>query len=153
MIDRARIAELRASEQARFAGANPKSEEAARDRAFGWHQGVPFHWMRDWPSPFPLTAAHAHGALVVMDNTWGTALCFNALRHGVDLSIHSLTKYVVGHSDALLGAIHALQRFVEEMVLHRLAGRKGIPLRFYGLYDLCRIGALHAQAECAGFAR
>ncbi len=62
MIDRARIAELRASEEARFIAANPKSEAAAQDRAYGWHQGVPFHWMRDWPSPFPLTAAHAHGA-------------------------------------------------------------------------------------------
>ena len=62
MINRNRLAEVRATEEARFRESNPKSAEAAEDRAFGWHQGVPFHWMRDWPSPFPLTAAHAHGA-------------------------------------------------------------------------------------------
>lgn len=55
-------------------------------------------------------AAHARGARVLMDNTWGTALLFPALEHGVDLSIHSLTKYVVGHSDALLGVIVARTR-------------------------------------------
>ena len=62
MINRNRLTEVRAAEEARFRESNPKSAEAAEDRAFGWHQGVPFHWMRDWPSPFPLTAAHAHGA-------------------------------------------------------------------------------------------
>ncbi|MBS0427709.1 MAG: cystathionine beta-lyase [Proteobacteria bacterium] len=55
-------------------------------------------------------AAHAAGARVLMDNTWGTALLFPAFQHGVDLSIHSLTKYVVGHSDALLGVIVARTR-------------------------------------------
>lgn len=60
--------------------------------------------------PAICAAAHAAGARVLMDNTWGTALNFPALRHGVDLSIHSLTKYVVGHSDALLGVIVARDR-------------------------------------------
>ena len=62
MIDRDRIATLRAEEEARFIAANPKSAEAAEDRKRGWHQGVPFHWMKDWPSPFPLTARSAHGS-------------------------------------------------------------------------------------------
>ena len=66
--------------------------------------------------PAICAAAHAAGARVLMDNTWGTALCFNALRHGVDLSIHSLTKYVVGHSDALLGAIVVRDREVYRQV-------------------------------------
>lgn len=60
--------------------------------------------------PAICAAAHAAGARVLMDNTWGTALLFPALQHGVDLSIHSLTKYVVGHSDALLGVIVARTR-------------------------------------------
>lgn len=60
--------------------------------------------------PAICATAHAAGARVLMDNTWGTALGFPALRHGVDLSIHSLTKYVVGHSDALLGVIVARDR-------------------------------------------
>lgn len=66
--------------------------------------------------PAICAAAHAAGARVLMDNTWSTALNFPALRHGVDLSIHSLTKYVVGHSDALLGVIVARDRDVYRQV-------------------------------------
>lgn len=62
MISAARIANLRAEEEAHFIAANPKSAAAAVARAKHWHQGVPFHWMRDWPSPFPLVAAKAEGA-------------------------------------------------------------------------------------------
>jgi cystathionine beta-lyase len=49
-------------------------------------------------------AAHARGAKVLMDNTWGIHH-FQPFRHGVDVSIQALTKYVVGHSDVLLGAV------------------------------------------------
>ena len=48
--------------------------------------------------------AHAKGAKVLMDNTWGIHF-FQPFRHGVDVSIQALTKYVVGHSDVLLGSI------------------------------------------------
>ncbi len=48
--------------------------------------------------------AHAHGAKVLMDNTWGI-YHFQPFEHGVDVSIQALTKYVVGHSDVLLGSI------------------------------------------------
>jgi len=47
--------------------------------------------------------AHAHGAWVVMDNTWATPLFFKPFEHGVDVSIHAATKYLAGHSDATLG--------------------------------------------------
>ena len=50
-------------------------------------------------------AAKAAGALVMMDNTWATPLFFRPFDHGVDLSIHAATKYMVGHSDAMLGVI------------------------------------------------
>jgi cystathionine beta-lyase len=49
-------------------------------------------------------AAHARGAKVLMDNTWGIHN-FMPFRHGVDVSIQALTKYVGGHSDVLLGSI------------------------------------------------
>jgi cystathionine beta-lyase len=48
--------------------------------------------------------AHAHGAKVLMDNTWGIHF-FQPFEHGVDVSIQALTKYVVGHSDVLLGGV------------------------------------------------
>ncbi len=52
-------------------------------------------------------AAHARGALVLMDNTWATPLYFPALDKGVDLSIQSGTKYIGGHSDLMIGAVAA----------------------------------------------
>jgi cystathionine beta-lyase len=52
-------------------------------------------------------AAHAAGAVVMMDNTWATPLYFRPLDHGVDISIHAATKYPGGHSDVLLGTVSA----------------------------------------------
>ncbi|HUU67293.1 MAG TPA: cystathionine beta-lyase [Methyloceanibacter sp.] len=50
-------------------------------------------------------AAHARGAVVIMDNTWATPLYFKPFAHGADVSIQAATKYIVGHADAMLGAI------------------------------------------------
>jgi cystathionine beta-lyase len=52
-------------------------------------------------------AAHRHQAVVLMDNTWATPLYFQPFRHGVDVSIQAATKYLVGHSDAMLGVVTA----------------------------------------------
>ena len=57
--------------------------------------------------PAIATAARAHGSAVLMDNTWATPLFFRALDHGVDLSIQAGTKYIVGHSDVMLGTVSA----------------------------------------------
>ena len=57
--------------------------------------------------PAIAAAAHAHGALVLMDNTWASPLYFRALEKGVDLSIQSGTKYIGGHSDVMLGTVAA----------------------------------------------
>lgn len=55
--------------------------------------------------PAIAAAAHARGAVVLHDNSWATGLFFDAFAHGVDVSIHAATKYIVGHSDAMLGTI------------------------------------------------
>jgi cystathionine beta-lyase len=60
--------------------------------------------------PALAAAARARGATVLMDNTWATPLYFKPLAHGVDLSIQAATKYVVGHSDAMLGTVTANER-------------------------------------------
>ncbi|AZO70197.1 MULTISPECIES: cystathionine beta-lyase [unclassified Mesorhizobium] len=57
--------------------------------------------------PAIVKAAHAAGAIVMMDNTWATPLYFKPLDHGVDISIHAATKYPAGHSDVLLGTVSA----------------------------------------------
>ncbi|MDD2876428.1 MAG: cystathionine beta-lyase [Acidiphilium sp.] len=54
--------------------------------------------------PMLSRVAHAHGAKLFMDNTWGICT-FQPFRHGVDVSIQALTKYIGGHSDIVLGAI------------------------------------------------
>jgi glutamate-1-semialdehyde 2,1-aminomutase len=61
MIAQDRIAALTARERAQFGVLYPKSL-AAGGAANHWFGGVPFHWMRDWPSPAPLVAAHARDA-------------------------------------------------------------------------------------------
>ena len=51
--------------------------------------------------------ARARGVLTMIDNTWATPLLFPALAHGVDVAMMSLTKYVGGHSDAMMGSLTA----------------------------------------------
>jgi cysteine-S-conjugate beta-lyase len=50
-------------------------------------------------------AAHRKGIPVLADTTWGTPYFFRSLEKGVDVSIHSATKYIAGHSDVLMGVI------------------------------------------------
>ena len=61
MIDRQAIHQMRQREIARFIDANPKSH-AYSEKTQGWFQGVPFHWMLDWSTPFPIVAQEASGA-------------------------------------------------------------------------------------------
>jgi len=57
--------------------------------------------------PAIAAAAHAKGAVVLMDNTWATPLYFRPFDKGVDLSIQAGTKYIGGHSDVMLGTVSA----------------------------------------------
>ncbi|PWK75538.1 cystathionine beta-lyase [Aminobacter sp. AP02] len=57
--------------------------------------------------PAIVKAAHAAGAIVMMDNTWATPLLFKALDFGIDVTIHAATKYPAGHSDILSGTVSA----------------------------------------------
>lgn len=59
--------------------------------------------------------AHRHDALVITDNTWATPLFFKPLVAGADISLMAATKYVVGHSDALLGTVAAGPRAWEKL--------------------------------------
>jgi cysteine-S-conjugate beta-lyase len=59
--------------------------------------------------------AHAHGAVVLTDNTWGTPLLFPPHERGVDLAIEAGTKYLGGHSDILLGMISANKRCIKQL--------------------------------------
>ena len=68
--------------------------------------------------PAIAAAAHAQGALVVIDNTWATGLFFDAFKHGADISVQAATKFLSGHSDAMLGVISCK----DKQVWNRLKG-------------------------------
>jgi cysteine-S-conjugate beta-lyase len=65
--------------------------------------------------PAIAAVAHAHGAVVLMDNTWATPLLFPPHERGVDLAIEAGTKYLGGHSDILLGMISANDRCIKQL--------------------------------------
>ena len=52
-------------------------------------------------------AAHAHGAITIMDNTWAGPLYFKPLAAGVDICVEAATKFISGHSDLVMGIITA----------------------------------------------
>jgi cysteine-S-conjugate beta-lyase len=95
--------------------------------------------------------AHAHGALVVLDNTWATPLGFRAFDHGVDVAVHAATKYVGGHSDVLLGAVVASE--ATHPMLHRIWTDMGIAASsddcFLGLRGLRTLATRLAQHQAS----
>jgi cysteine-S-conjugate beta-lyase len=76
--------------------------------------------------PAMCAAAKAHkggrGIVTLLDNTWATPLFFTALDKGVDMTILAATKYVVGHSDVMMGSVtthagfwHALRNTAQQL--------------------------------------
>lgn len=62
--------------------------------------------------------ANALDVVVMIDNTWATGLYFKPLEHGVDISIHALTKYPAGHSDLVLGSVSANEKCWKKLHRH-----------------------------------
>jgi cystathionine beta-lyase len=65
--------------------------------------------------PAIAAAARAANISVILDNTWATPLFFDAFGHGVDISVMAATKYVVGHSDAMLGTVTANAKHLKRL--------------------------------------
>jgi len=59
--------------------------------------------------------ARQRGVVTLLDNTWATPLFFQALPHGVDVSILACTKYVAGHADVMLGSVTATEPVWEKL--------------------------------------
>jgi len=95
--------------------------------------------------------AHAHGALVIDDNTWATPLYHRSLEQGVDISIQAATKYIGGHSDIMFGTISANERawpLVNEGIklLGVCAGPDDVFLALRGLRTMAVRLAHHQQS-------
>src|SRR5436305_7574643 len=71
--------------------------------------GVQLVWLEAPSNPFltmpDLEAAAGHPAPVVVDSTVATPIYLKPLEHGADFALHSVTKYLGGHDDTLLGAV------------------------------------------------
>ena len=65
------------------------------------------------------TAAHAVGAIVIVDNTFATPINQNPLQLGADLVLHSATKFLGGHADALGGVICGKQELIKQIYHYR----------------------------------
>jgi cystathionine beta-lyase len=102
--------------------------------------------------PAIAAAAHAGGALVVMDNTWASPLYFRAFDKGVDLSIQAATKYIGGHSDLMLGTVSANEAIWPRLneTVHALGLCVGPDDIYLGLRGLRTMGVRLAQHQQAG---
>ncbi|MEN0129539.1 MAG: PLP-dependent transferase [Brevundimonas sp.] len=108
--------------------------------------------------PALIEAAHAAGALVGVDNTFATPLVQRPLQWGADVVIHSVTKYLAGHSDVVLGAALAddddlHDRLHAYRTLHgSIAGPFEVWLALRGVRTLA-LRVERAQANAAELAR
>ncbi|MFD1803969.1 cystathionine beta-lyase [Mixta tenebrionis] len=59
--------------------------------------------VQDVPAIVQAVRSKAPEAIIMLDNTWAAGVLFRPLDHGVDISIQAGTKYLVGHSDAMIG--------------------------------------------------
>ncbi len=129
MIERAAIEAMRTRETSRFVEANPKSKVQS-ETSEGWFQGVPFHWMLDWPSPFPIVAASAKDAkLTSIDGQVFDDFCLGD------------TASMFGHSPPALAA--ALAEQAGQGLSYMLPTTKGAEL---GVMLTAMFGLRHWQA-------
>lgn len=68
--------------------------------------------------------AKSHNIVTAIDNTWSTPIFQKPLMFGIDLSLHSLTKYIGGHSDVVAGAVIGNSQLIDRIIQygHQLNG-------------------------------
>jgi len=96
---------------------------------------------------------HNSGALVVCDNTFATPVCQRPFAYGVDLVVHSATKYLGGHGDVLSGVVAVREPGALLERLHewqRVAGAALAPFDCWLLRRSLATLALRVRAQCAG---
>jgi len=104
--------------------------------------------------PAIAAAAHAGGALAAIDNTWSAGYDFDAFAHGCDIAVQAGTKYLVGHSDAMLGTVTTTEEAWPQLhagwrLLGQCAGPDDIYLTLRGIRTLDVRLARHMQNALA----
>jgi cystathionine gamma-synthase len=95
------------------------------------------------------SAAHTVNATVVVDNTFATPINQNPLQLGADLVIHSATKYLGGHADALGGVVCGDTRLVRSILHFReITGASLDPVAAYQLLRGMKTLHLRIERQC-----
>ena len=81
----ARLETIRARETARYAAVRPRTQAALAGGTAAWLDGVPMHWMKDWPMPFPMLVARARKARLT------------------DLDGHRIDDFCLGDTGSMFG--------------------------------------------------
>ena len=94
--------------------------------------------------------AHARGALCVVDNTFATPMLQRPLEQGADLVIHSMSKYLNGHSDVVAGAVVATEEDLGERLrfIQRAGGAVPSPFDCYLVARGIKTLPLRMQRHC-----
>lgn len=113
------------AEEALFRARRPQAAALAAGGG-GFHQAVPMHWMRDWPTPFPMVIERAQGArLVDIDGNRLVDVCLGdggaLFGHGPEPVLQALRDRAEG------GLTHMLPSADAEAVGRGLAARFGLP--------------------------
>ncbi len=103
-------------------------------------------------------AARERGMLSVVDNTFATPLLQRPLELGADVVVHSVTKYLAGHSDVLLGAVVTRDDALRRALVRQRTLRGGVPGPFEAWLALRGMRTLalrleRSQASAAVLAR
>jgi cystathionine beta-lyase len=96
--------------------------------------------------------AKERGIVTFLDNTWATPLLFPAMAAGVDIAILACTKYVVGHSDVMMGSVTATAEHLPaiEAARRALGQHVGPDDAYLALRGLRTMGVRLRQHEASG---
>jgi len=100
--------------------------------------------------PALAAAGRAAGALVVVDNTFATPLLQRPLRAGADVVVHSVTKYLAGHSDVVLGATVTADDALHAALHADRTLHGAVPGPMEAFLALRGLRTLHLRVERAG---
>ncbi len=96
-----------------------------------------------------IRAAAPSDAVIVVDATFATPVCFRALEHGADLVLHSATKYLAGHHDVIAGVVAGSGPLMDEVwTLRKLLGAVLDPSGAYRLWRGLETLDLRVRRQC-----
>ncbi|KAI0387770.1 Cys/Met metabolism PLP-dependent enzyme-domain-containing protein [Hypomontagnella monticulosa] len=93
------------------------------------------------------SAAHARGVMVVVDNTFLSPYIQNPLDHGADIVVHSVTKYINGHSDVVMGVAAFNSEELRERLTFLQNACGAVPSAFDSWLAHRGIKTLHLRAK------